>query len=109
MKTLNKKILFSLFFMLVLILPMSISVVHAFHKHESNLCIAKNETHYHSEITNCDQLHYFSQTIHDGEPAFKEILFEKVLIHNEFFYEFDLIQSFLKADLDRGPPVINVF
>ncbi len=88
---------------------MSISIVHAFHKHESNLCVAKNESHYHSETTNCDQLHYFSQTLRNAEPVFKGISFEKVLIHNQFFSEFDLIQSFLKADLDRGPPVINVF
>jgi len=88
---------------------MSISVVHAFHKHESNLCIAENETHYHSEITNCDQLHYFSQTVDSSEASFKEISFEIVLVLNDFHTEFNLTRSFSEDYSNRGPPVINVF
>lgn len=109
MKSLNKKIFIALLFMLTLILPMSISVVHAFHQHENNLCLAENESHIHSETSDCDQLHYFSQTIDFGESKASEISCEKILIQNQFYSEFELIRSFSKADPDRGPPVITVF
>ena len=95
--------------MLVLILPMSISIVHAFHQHESNLCLAINESHYHSEITDCDQLHYFSQTVDSSKTSFKEISFEIILILNDFHTEFNLTNSFSKGYSNRGPPIITVF
>ncbi len=95
--------------MMVLILPMGISVVHALHQHESNLCLAKTESHYHSEKTNCDQLHYFIQTINDGETPSKGFAFEEILLQNQFLAEFYLAHSFPQADPDRGPPIINVF
>jgi len=88
---------------------MGISVVHAFHQHESNVCLAIGESHYHAEITDCDQLHYFSQTVDSSEPSFKEISIEIVLILNEFHTEFNLTHSFSKGYSNRGPPVITVF
>ena len=94
--------------LLSLLLPMGIGVVHAIHQHEINICLAKTESHFHSEKINCDQLHYFSQTIHDGEVLSKGFTFEQILIQNQFFKHFELVHSFPKEDTDRGPPFINV-
>ena len=109
MKSLNKKIFVSLLLMLTLGLPMSISLVHAFHQHENNLCLAENESHIHTDQTDCDQLHYFSQTIDYGETKTSEVSCEISFIQNQFYSEFQLIRSFSKADPDRGPPFVTVF
>jgi len=109
MKSLNKKILISLAFMLTLVLPMAIGVAHAFHQHENNLCVAQDESHFHAEKTDCDQLHYFSQTLTGGEVSFIEIQSNEILVQNQFNSEFKLLHSFSKSEPTRGPPVINVF
>ena len=90
-------------------LPIGIGAVHAFHQHENDLCIAQDESHFHSEKTNCDQLHYFSQTLSDGELNVKEISFNEIFVYNQFNSEFELLHSFSKSYPTRGPPVINVF
>ena len=102
------KRIISLFLLLSLMLPMGIGMAHAFHQHKSELCLEKNENHFHSEKTNCDQLHYFSQTLHDEETASRDLSFTVIFDLNEYYSEFNLIHSFSKADPDRGPPVITV-
>lgn len=87
---------------------MGIGVVHAFHQHESELCQAKNESHYHSEKNDCDQLHYFSQTISDGILVFSETTFTQYDLQDDLYLEFSFVKAYSKADSDRGPPVINV-
>ncbi|MDN3644291.1 hypothetical protein QWY87_16370 [Lutimonas halocynthiae] len=104
----NKKVAISLFLILALILPMSISVVHAFHQHDSNICLAIDESHFHAEKTDCEQLHYFSQTLNDGGIVIFDIATSRLFVQNEYYTNFTLIQSFSKADPDRGPPAINV-
>ena len=108
MKYLDKKILLLWVLLFSLMLPMGIGTAHAFHQHKSELCLDKSESHYHSEKTNCDQLHYFSQTLHDGETAYRDLSFTVIFDLNEYYSEFNLIQSFSLADPDRGPPFITV-
>ena len=109
MKVLNKKIAVALFFMFTLLLPMGISVVHAFHQHESNICLAIDESHFHSDDTECDQLHYFSQTVEVGFPTFN--IFSKANFQNlnQLQIELEITNSIPLADPVRGPPVITVF
>lgn len=109
MNILNKKIAIALFFMFTLILPMGISVVHAFHQHENITCLAENEGHFHSEESNCEDLHYFSQTLNDGDTKFTDISVDRLYVQNEYYSEFIVIHSFSKSDSNRGPPVIPVF
>ena len=108
MKYLDKNILLSWVLLVALILPMGIGMAHAFHQHKNELCLEKNESHYHSEKTNCNQLHYFCQTLHDGEIAARAVSFPEIFDLNKYYSEFNLIHSFSKADPDRGPPVIDV-
>ena len=105
----DRKILLSWVLLVSLILPMGIGVVHAFHQHESELCQAKNESHYHSEKNDCDQLHYFSQTISDGFLVFSETSFIYFNLQDELCLQFSFVNSYSKADSDRGPPFINVY
>lgn len=109
MKSPEKNILLSWALLVCLLLPMGIGAVHAFHQHESNLCIAQDESHFHLEKTDCEQLHYFSQTLTSGEFIFKEIQSNEVIVQNQFNSEFKLLHSFSKSYPTRGPPVINVF
>ena len=102
------KRIISLFLLLSLSLPLGIGVVHAFHQHESELCQAENESHYHSEQNDCNQLHYFSQTISDGILVFNETIPTQFNLQDELYLEFRFVNSYSKADSDRGPPVINV-
>lgn len=94
--------------MLTLILPMGIGLAHAFHQHENIICLAENESHFHSEETNCDQLHYFSQTVNGGDFVETKIPVNELFVEKEYFSEFTLIHFFSKADPDRGPPIITV-
>ena len=87
---------------------MGIGMAHAFHQHESELCQVKNESHYHSEKNDCDQLHYFSQTISDGLLVFSETSFIHYNLQDELYLEFTFVNSYSKADPDRGPPAITV-
>ena len=109
MKSPGKNILLSWALLVSLLLPMGIGVVHAFHQHENNLCIAQDESHYHSEKNDCDQLHYFSQTISDGILVFSETTFTQCDLQDDLYLEFSFVKAYSKADSDRGPPVINVF
>ena len=108
MKCTGKNILLSWVLLICLILPMGIGLAHAFHQHESNLCLALDESHIHAEKTNCEQLHYFSQTLHDGGIVVFDIATPRLFGQNEYYTSFTLIQSFSKADPDRGPPAITV-
>ena len=103
-----KKQFVSILMILSLILPMGIGIAHAFHQHENNLCLAENESHIHAEKTNCDQLHYFSQTLSAGEIGYHQFPFNEIINQNPFNSEFDLAHSFPKSDPDRGPPFITV-
>ena len=103
-----KKQFVSIFMVLSLLVPMGIGMAHAFHQHEDNLCLAKNESHFHAEKTNCNQLHYFNQTLSAGEIGYHQIPFDEIINQNPFNSEFDLTPSFPKAAPDRGPPVITV-
>ncbi len=106
--SLMKKQFASILMILSLLLPMGIGMAHAFHQHENKLCLAKNESHFHSDKTNCDQVHYFSQTLSDGVTGFNQIRFKEIIKQNPFNSEFEHAHSFLKSDPDRGPPAIIV-
>lgn len=90
-------------------LPMGIGLVHAFHNHDSTICLAVDENHIHSEKTDCDHPHYFSQTLSLKISINYEV---KQLYWNNldftsykplFTHNFDITYS------ERGPPFFNVF
>ena len=99
----------SVLFLLVLMLPMGIGLVHSFHDHDNISCHTKTEQHIHQDKTDCDQLHYFSQTL--NKEISPDVLIIKVywstidqLVCSSRI-SFDLDQN----DPDRGPPFFNVF
>lgn len=51
-----KKII-SVFFLFVLIAPISIQILHALENHEHTVCISKVEKHIHKQNFNCKELH----------------------------------------------------
>ena len=87
---------------------MGIGLAHAFHQHDNSICMAMDEQHIHQEKTDCDQLHYFSQTLnHEIGPDVSIVKVFWSTIEQPVYTSlitFDLD----KNDLDRGPPVFNV-
>ena len=102
------KRLLSFILLLSLLLPSWIGLMHSFHDHDTTICYAKTEQHVHQEKTNCNQLHYFNQTLSAGEIGYHQIPFDEIINQNPFNSEFDLTPSSPKAVPDRGPPVITV-
>lgn len=102
------KRLLSLILLLSLMLPMGIGLAHAFHSHDSNLCLAVDENHIHQEKTECDQLHYFSQTInHSIVEKLPAIKVYWSTIEQGVYTTLFIINS-EQTDPDRGPPSFNV-
>ena len=102
-----KRIL-SLLLLLNLMLPMGIGLAHAFHSHDSNMCLAVDENHIHQEKTDCDQLHYFSQTLNHSDV-------DKLASIKAYWSTIDqgvsaslIIINLDETDPDRGPPFFNV-
>ena len=89
-------------------LPLSIGLVHSFHDHDTSICYAKTENHIHQEKTDCDQLHYFSQTLNHSDV-------EKLVSIKAYWSTLDqgvytslFIINLEETDPDRGPPFFNV-
>ncbi len=99
----------SVLFLLSLMLPIGIGLVHSFHDHDSSICYAKTEQHIHQEKTDCDQLHYFSQTLNleiGTEVSISEVYWsitDQGVCTSRITFDAD------KNDPDRGPPFFNVF
>lgn len=92
-----------------LILPLGIGFVHAFHEHDENICQAKDESHIHSERSDCNDLHYFSQTLGDFTLGYESLTTQQYFDLNALIAEFLLIKTRIQVISDRGPPVINAF
>ena len=91
-----------------LVLPMVMSLTHALHHHEIQICMAEGESHIHAESIDCDQQHFFS---HLGDTSFFE--YEdgsNILVYeiNAIGTELRPISYRLKSISLRGPPMINV-
>ena len=88
---------------------MGIGLTHAFHNHDNTVCLAVGEKHIHNDKVDCDQLHYFNQTLSHKiwtDFSIEELTFLKVKNSSYtaiFAYEID------GTDTDRGPPFFNVF
>lgn len=92
-----------------MILPLGIGLVHALHEHEDNTCRAINESHFHSEKTDCNNLHYFSQTLGDFTLAYQSWTPVQIFGQPTSMIDFKLIKPTLRVMSDRGPPIINTF
>ena len=102
-----KRIL-SLILLLSLMLPIGIGFAHAFHNHDNNICLAVDENHIHQEKTDCDQLHYFNQTVSSGistDIAKIEIYWSS---SNDANYNSLFTFHPDQTDLVRGPPLFSV-
>lgn len=87
---------------------MGIGLAHAFHKHDNSICMAMDEQHIHQEKTDCDQLHYFSQTLNHEIGPDDSIVNVFWLTFDQPVYTSLITFDLDKNDLDRGPPVFNV-
>lgn len=92
-----------------MILPLGIGVVHSFHEHDNDTCQAKNESHIHSEKTDCNDLHYFSQSISDFAIGCESLEIFQLFNTNEEKTEWTIVAISLDIESDRGPPVIKTF
>lgn len=104
-----KRKIFCLFMVCSLIAPHGTGLVHAFNEHEENSCQAKNDSHFHSDRSDCKNLHYFSQAISNftlNYDSWTLIQYSDLMILME---EFLSIKTMLEVISDRGPPVINAF
>jgi len=91
-----------------LVLPMALSLTHALHHHEIQICMAEGESHIHDEGIDCDQQHFFS---HVGDSSHfdyenrSNILVDEIQAigteNSSFSYRLNTISL-------RGPPMINV-
>ncbi len=90
------------------LLPMGISLSHSFHDHDTLRCHAKTESHIHTEKTGCDQTHFFNHSLNFN--GLKEIQFNTEICFDktQFRLPGKMASIFLLAELDRGPPYINV-
>jgi len=99
----------SLILTLSLLLPMGIALSHSFHDHDTIRCHAKTESHIHTEKSRCDQLHFFNHTLnfkgHEEMQFNPEICFGKT----PFRLPALIASTFPLTELDRGPPIINVY
>lgn len=104
-----KRITFSLTMICSLILTLGIGLFHVFSEHEENFSHVKNETHFHLERSDCNDVHFFSQTLGEFtlDPASWDLIqsFELHSVKTEFL----LIKTTLPVITERGPPVINSF
>lgn len=83
---------------------MGIGLAHAFHKHDKSICMALDEQHIHQEKTDCDQLHYFNQTLSNGiwtDIPEIEVYWSS---SNELTYTSLFSTDVDQTKLDRGPP-----
>lgn len=98
----------SVLFLLSLMLPIGIGLVHSFHHHDSSICYAKTEQHIHQEKTDCDQLHYFSQTLNleiSTDASISKVYWSIIdlgVCTSQIIFDVE------KNDPDRGPPFFNV-
>ncbi len=99
----------SVLFLLSLMLPIGIGLVHSFHHHDSSICYAKTEQHIHQEKTDCDQLHNFGQALNleiSTDTSISEVYW---LIIDERVCASVITFDTDKNDPDRGPPFFSVF
>ena len=52
--------IYTLFLAVAIVFPMAVGFTHALHDHDSQMCMAKNESHIHSQGIDCHHEHYFS-------------------------------------------------
>lgn len=91
-----------------LVFPMLKGLAHAVHEHDSKVCLAQNESHVHSQPTDCDHEHYFNpggtfNSIDSPEPI--EFFFIDSPISGQVCKKQSHPNITLKL---RGPPVIHV-
>lgn len=91
-----------------LVLPMAMSLTHALHHHEIQICMAEGESHIHAEGIDCEQQHFFS---HLGDTS----LVDYQDPYNCLFQGIQVMAKELRPDSNRtdtislrGPPMINV-
>ncbi len=108
MHVIMAKRILSLILLLSLVLPMGIGFVHAFHDHDSTVCSALGEQHFHKDSAECEQLHFFIQT--SDFKVWAEITIPEAqwACIDQVISEKSFTVSFYKADPDRGPPAFNV-
>jgi len=98
----------SVLLIISIILPLSIGLVHSFHDHDSSICYAKTENHIHQEKTDCDQLHYFSQTLNHSDVEKLASIKAYWSTLDQGVYTSLFIINLEETDPDRGPPYFNV-
>lgn len=108
MNTKLSKQISSLILAFSLVFPMIVGLTHALHKHDQVVCMAENESHFHSQGVDCDHQHYFNP----GGVVEQYSAVEKLIPLVDPIASWgdpSSKSSNLTANLSlRGPPMINV-
>lgn len=91
-----------------LLFPLGLSLIHAVHEHENQICLAETESHIHTETNDCETLHYFSQSL--GDPYFndEESPLDFRFIPSNFNISESIYFKFNFATSGRAPPVFKI-
>ncbi|WKK64816.1 hypothetical protein [Lutimonas zeaxanthinifaciens] len=102
-----RKIL-SILLVTVLLFPLGMSLIHAVHEHENQICLAESESHIHKESIDCDHLHYFSQSL--GDSFFEEegSSLNYIFAESNFYVIESPYVKLNSSNSDRAPPVFMI-
>ncbi len=86
-------------------IPISISFVHSFEKHEHTVCNAKNVKHFHKVENDCSNLHYLVHSVSFITQSFKILISPKIIskVITDFSFEYFVSIPFKSP---RAPPVL---
>ena len=82
--------------------------MHSFHNHDSSICYAKTENHIHPEKADCDQLHYFIQTLNHSDVEKIASIKAYGSTMDQGVYTSLFIINLEETDPDRGPPFFSI-
>lgn len=91
---------------LLLVLPSSIELVHAFEKHEQIICSLQEENHLHQIDYNCELCHLQIKTFATIPNELFSFIEEKINFKNTKNYQYLFNHTELSFPL-RGPPFFN--
>ena len=108
MNTKLSKQISSLILAFSLVFPMVVGLTHALHKHDQVVCMAENESHFHSQGVDCDHQHYFNPGGVVDQDSTVEKLISIVDPISTWGDPCSKSSNFASNLSLRGPPMINV-
>ena len=91
-----------------LLFPLGLSLVHALHEHENEICLVESESHIHKETIDCDALHFLSQSASDSNFEEQETPLDFSFIEANFYFFEAPCFELNYATTGRAPPVFKI-